>query len=146
MCESVKNIGTEATPSSVRTIKLNSNNDLSIQLKETLAKSEKIFRLRSMDTIIFDKYEERCKCPQVALCDDDNFELVFYKSLFNKMKQEDLKNTKLSNIEYYMAHTGDNLVRKYKESCSRCMKCNLNLIITDYNMGSASIDGIETSK
>jgi len=81
----------------------------------------------------------RCKCPKVIVADDDAFQHLYYKILFQKVEIG-------SQSEYPCFDTcfsGEELLEKLNKA-QKCGCETTRLVIIDYQMGEKKLNGVET--
>ncbi len=84
-----------------------------------------------------------CSCPQILVCDDDSFQSMYYKYLFEGLRSISAENSEKSTLRFEIFEAGEDLIKRYTKM--RECGCNsLMLAITDYNMGHKKLNGVET--
>jgi len=83
-----------------------------------------------------------CSCPSILICDDDNFQLLFYSNFFSKLIQSSPLSTE-ENFKIELFDSGEKLLDKYQKvhlcGCEKVL-----LVISDFHMGEKCMNGIST--
>jgi len=86
---------------------------------------------------------QSCECPNVLICDDDNFQHLFYRNFFERIIGLDQIGESKNNLKMESFLSGEELLLKYQKL--KACKCNkLSLVISDYSMGEKNMKGVET--
>jgi len=86
---------------------------------------------------------QSCECPNVLICDDDNFQHLFYRNFFERIISLDQIGESKNNLKMESFLSGEELLLKYQKL--KACKCNkLSFVITDYSMGEKNMNGVET--
>lgn len=84
-----------------------------------------------------------CKCPHVLIADDDPFQKFYYQALFASSLDFDLLPLNKEDMKIHVCSSGEELISQYKKQ-KQCKCGGKMLVITDYDMGSKNLNGIET--
>jgi len=83
-----------------------------------------------------------CSCPSILICDDDNFQLIFYSQFFSKLIQSSPLSTE-EKFKIELFDSGEKLLDKYQKihlcGCEKVL-----LVISDFHMGEECMNGIST--
>ncbi len=86
---------------------------------------------------------EICSCPHILIADDDSFQHLYYQSLFQKSLDFEGIFVSRENLRVQLFFSGEELLQSFQ----RIQKCGckeLVMIITDYQMGSGKLNGVDT--
>jgi len=139
MVEASPKVPAESTPK-VLSVPLFASNSLLLSFGKPTYSPE-----RSVEDALNADYKKNsaCSCPQILVCDDDSFQLMYYKYLFEGLRNLSPENPEKPVPKFEIFESGEHLVKRYIQT--RECGCNsLKLAITDYNMGHKKLNGVET--
>jgi len=79
----------------------------------------------------------------VLIADDDPFQKFYYQALFARSLDFDLLPLNREEMKIYICSSGEELISQYQKQ-KNCKCGGKMLVITDYDMGSKNLNGIET--
>jgi len=86
---------------------------------------------------------EICSCPHILIADDDSFQHLYYQSLFQKSLDFEGIFVSRENLRVQLFFSGEELLESFKK-IQECGCTQLVMIITDYQMGSGKLNGVDT--
>ncbi len=119
----------------VKNLSIGSQNSLSTL---SLKSFSPLQRSQSEDTI------SSCRCPNVLIADDDDFQEFYYQMLFDKTLDYAKLNIDKTEFRFKIFKSGEDLLKSYQK-IKKCGCDTLTLVISDYNMGEKNLNGVETA-
>jgi len=84
-----------------------------------------------------------CSCPNVLVADDDSFQHMYYRVFFERTLNFEGLAINKETFKLHLSFSGEEMLTKL-EQIKACGCKSLKLIISDYYMGNANINGIAT--
>jgi len=84
-----------------------------------------------------------CDCPNVLVADDDSFQHMYYRIFFERTLNFDGLSVSKEAFKLHLSFSGEELLAKLAQ-IKECGCKSLKLIISDYFMGNANINGVAT--
>jgi len=84
-----------------------------------------------------------CKCPQVIVADDDAFQHLYYKIMFQKASKSEEVSPRSKDLCLRTCFSGEELLVKLNK-VQECGCEGTRLVIIDYQMGEKKLNGVDT--
>jgi len=87
--------------------------------------------------------KNHCCCPYILVADDDTFQHLYYKGLFQKALKSEEMSLKSQDLCLCTCFSGEELLEKLNK-ITECGCGTTRLVIVDYQMGEKELNGVET--